>query len=172
MSLAHLIPCPDVHHHTSLSVSVIMSPELLQNDDEVLSEWDPDDPEPRPPVLKHELFILRLDDFTVYGHSREDAERIKNYVDGESLRMLEAADKEEIELALKGMNRRARFHSQLIHYGVYSREGMPIIEDYTLKTILPLMRKAVSQQWVRQTAVLLSLVSMTPSMFACTNSYL
>jgi hypothetical protein len=120
---------------------------------ESLSDWDPDDPEPRPPVVKKDIFVLREDKFTVLGHEREEASRIRDLMHPEEL---EGTDREEVQTAIKGMNRRRYFHALLIHYGIYKRKNMVITDDYSLvNTILPLMQEALDKDWVCQTPVFL-----------------
>ncbi|OIW29237.1 hypothetical protein CONLIGDRAFT_704741 [Coniochaeta ligniaria NRRL 30616] len=122
-----------------------MSPDIFDCKLEELSDWDPEDAEPRPPVLKKDGFILRDDKFTVLGHEREKPARIRDYM---HVGDLDGVHKEEVQAAIKGMSRRFHFHSQLIHYGIYKKKNMLTTEDYSLhNTILPLMQEALDKRW-------------------------
>lgn len=147
-----------------------MSPDIFDYKSEELSDWDPDDPEPRPPVLKKDGFILRDDKFTVLGHEREEASRMRDYMHVDEL---EGVDKEEILAAIKGMNRRWYFHSQLIHYGIYKKKNMVITEDYSLgNTILPLMQEALDKSWVCDRPMSLLVLAWSRNLLQILNSML
>ncbi|KAB5539295.1 hypothetical protein GE09DRAFT_1248287 [Coniochaeta sp. 2T2.1] len=124
---------------------------------EDVSDWDPEDSEPRAPVLRgqpeeYSYFMLRNDKFTVLGHERECAARILDYMSAEQKsERLAGLDKEEVTAAIKGLNRKRFFYSQLIHHGIFKRKNMTPTEDYTLKnTLLPLVEEAVQKNWFDQ----------------------